>query len=80
MVNTIHPYRIGHNEPSVFVPLSPYILLFPYDYHCESDGENRRHHDEVGDEEEDNGGGDGHGDGGGSDSGMRMVSSMRSLL
>ena len=82
MVSTVNPHRIGYDEPSVFSSLSPYVSLFPYDNYCESDGEDRRHHDEVGDEAENNGGGDGHGDvgGDGGDSGMRMVSGMRSLL
>ena len=78
MVSAINPHRIGYDEPSVFSSLSLYVSLFPYDNHCESDGEDRRHDEEVGNEEEDNGGGDGHGDGG--DSWMRMVSSVRSLL
>ena len=78
MISPIYSHCIGYDEPSVFSSLSPYVSLFPYDDHCESDGEDSRHHDEVGDKEEDDGGGDGHGDGG--DSGMRMVSGMRSLL
>ena len=56
------------------------MSLFLYDDHCESDGDDCRYHDEMGDKEEDDGGGDGHDDGGGSDSGMRMVSGVRSLL
>ena len=81
MVSTIHPDRIGYDEPSVFVPLLPYVSLFPYDDHRDGECKNGRHDHEVGDEEKDDGGGEGHGDvGGGSDSGMRMVSGMRSLL
>ena len=80
MVNTIHLYRIGYDEPSVFVPLFPYVSLFLYNYHCDGEYEDGRHDHEVGDKEEDNGGGEGHGDGGGSGSGMRMVSGVRLLL
>ena len=81
MVSPIHPYRIGYDEPSVFVPLFPYIPLFPYDDYGDGKGEDGRHDHEVGDEEKDDGGGKGHGDGGGSDdSEMRMVSGVRSLL
>ena len=81
MVSTIHPYRIGYDEPPIFVPLLPYVPLFPYDDQCDGECEDGRHDHEVGDEEKDDGGGEGHGDGGGSgDSGMRMVSGVRSLL
>ena len=78
MVNTIYSYRIGYDEPSVFLPLFPYVSLFPYDDQGDGECEDGRHDHEVGDKEKDDGGGEGHGDGDGS--GIRTVSGVRSLL
>ena len=79
MISTTNPHRIGYDEPSILIPLSPYILLFSYNDHGDGEYKDGRHDHEVGDKEKDDGGGDGHGDIGGDDddSGMRMVSGVR---